>query len=400
MQFITYEQALSLIEQYTFHPKTESIPIDICTGRILGEDLLADNDMPPFDRVTMDGIAINHSSFEKGNRNFKIEKTVAAGAPKDKLIDINCCVEIMTGAIMPDGADTVIRYEDLKLNEGFAQILSEEVKYKQNIHLRGIDKKKGEILINQGKRLYAAEISIAAAIGKPEIKVMSLPQTAIISTGDELVDINQQPEPHQIRKSNVYGIRSMLNEWGIQNTMIHLKDDPALMEDVLNHTVHENDLLIITGGVSKGKFDYLPEVLEKIGVEKLFHKVQQRPGKPFWFGKTAHGNAVFALPGNPVSSFMCLYVYVAYWLNKSYGLKTGSTSAILAEDVDFTPDLQYFLQCKSHVNSEGSLMANPVIGNGSGDFANLVNADGFIILPKEKNYFKKGEVYPFIHYRK
>ena len=172
------------------------------------------------------------------------------------------------------------------------------------------------------------------------------------------------------------------------------------MHKVISKYLEEKDVLIFTGGVSKGKFDFLPEVLESLGIVKHFHKIQQRPGKPFWFGSHKIGNKIFALPGNPVSSFVCTYVYFQYWLKNSLGLKPVVLYVKLAQDVHFQPNLVYFTEATLESRADGSLVAVPKPGNGSGDFANLVRTDGFLVLPQEKTLFKKDEVYPFIPYRR
>ena len=159
--------------------------------------------------------------------------------------------------------------------------------------------------------------------------------------------------------------------------------------------VSDNQTLVLSGGVSKGKYDYLPEALQYIGVEQLFHRVKQRPGKPFWFGKAPNGTLVFALPGNPVSSFMCTRRYLIPFLEKSLiGDISKPQWAVLAEDFRFKPDLTHFLQVELSTNEKGQLMAKPVEGNGSGDLANLTDANAFMQLPRGKDFFQQGGVYP------
>ncbi|MGB5553232.1 MAG: molybdopterin molybdotransferase MoeA [Flavobacteriaceae bacterium] len=395
----TYQQALDIIAHHKSDFPTVSRPLEACTDAYLAEDLLADRDFPPFDRVTMDGIAIQYSAFEKGQREFKIEAIAPAGTAQKTLEHPENCVEIMTGAVMPFGADTVIRYEDITIKNGGATINLDSLKHKQNVHFKGIDQKKGSCIVKKGKQLSSAEINIAASIGKTDLKVTQLPKTVIISTGDELVPVSETPELHQIRRSNSYGIKNTLSEWGIQANLEHLPDNKAKMSVRIAELLKAYEVLIFTGGVSKGKFDYLPEVLEELKVQKHFHKIQQRPGKPFWFGTRANKNIIFALPGNPVSSFVCAAVYIRFWLKKSLNLAPKTVYAELKNDVIFEPDLVYFLEAKLASRADGKLVADPVKGNGSGDFANLVHADGFIILPQGKSKFLKGEAYPFIPYR-
>ncbi|TNF70622.1 MAG: molybdopterin molybdenumtransferase MoeA, partial [Bacteroidetes bacterium] len=377
----------------------ESRKIEACIGQYLAEDLVADRDFPPFDRVTMDGIAINHAAFAGGQREFPIQQVAPAGTPRRSLRNPSHCIEVMTGAIMPENSDTVIRYEDLEIGNGTARVLTDSLQPRQNIHFKGMDLSAGTVIVSKGRRLSSAEISIAASVGKPTLRVRKLPRAAIISTGDELVDVHDIPQLHQIRRSNVYGIQSTLRDWGMQADLQHLPDDKKAMEKAISDLLVTYDLFIFTGGVSKGKFDYLPEVLESIKIQRHFHKIQQRPGKPFWFGSSPEGKKIFALPGNPVSSFVCVYVYLRYWLDKSLNINRTPLYVSLKKDTQFAPNLVYFLEARLESSPDGTLLADPVKGNGSGDFANLVKTDGFLILPQNKSEFKKGETFLFVPYR-
>ena len=397
--FITYNEALQILEENkTSFPVTE-VSIHDAGGLFLAEDLVADRDFPPYHRVTMDGIAIRHRTFENGHTSFPIQDVAPAGAPQKTLEDANACIEVMTGAILPKDADTVIRYEDLEISNGSATINIDAITKRQNIHFKGIDITEQTVIKKAGERISSAEINVAAAVGKDTIKVRKMPRTVIVSSGDELVDVHEKPLAHQIRRSNVYGIKNTLREWGIPAELKHLPDEKEEMEKIISGLLEDHDMLVITGGVSKGKFDFLPEVLTKLGVEKQFHKIQQRPGKPFWFGKKDEHTHIFALPGNPVSAFVCLYVYIRFWLQQSLEIQDAPVYAKLTEDVIFKPELIFFTEAKTSYDQEATLLATPIFGNGSGDFVNLVNTDGFLVLPQEKNLFKKGEVYPFIPYR-
>ena len=398
--FIPYKKALDFLEANLPEFPIEKRPLLECNGRVLAEDLKADRDFPPYDRVTMDGIAINYDSYESGNRSFKIESTSPAGSPQATLENSSCCIEVMTGSMLPQHTDTVIRYEDCVIQNGVAKLEEVLIQKQQNIHFKGMDIPEGKTIVARGSQISSAEINIAASVGKRELEVVKMPSAVIISTGDELVDIGERPMAHQIRRSNVYGIRNTLKEWGVDAGLNHLPDDKPKMKAIITDLMKTYDILIFTGGVSKGKFDYLPEVLKELNVKRHFHKIQQRPGKPFWFGTATNGKHIFALPGNPVSSFVCLYAYIRFWLYKSLGIPEEQLKAELLNDVSFKPNLVYFPEARLSVNEKGTLMAQVILGNGSGDFANLVKTDGFMVLPQEKSEFKKGEVYPFIPYRK
>ncbi|WP_417785575.1 molybdopterin molybdotransferase MoeA [Tenacibaculum sp.] len=395
---ITVEEAKHIILENTQDFGIEEIPFLQAVGRVLKEDIVADRDFPPFNRVAMDGIAINHRFFEHGIRDFKIEGIQAAGSPQQTLDNAANCYEVMTGAVLPNNTDTVIRYEDVDINTVVATITIDEIKEGQNIHTQGSDKSEGTILIKKNTIISAAEIGVLATVGKATVKVAKQPKVMIVSTGDELVDVNENPLDHQIRRSNVYTLVSLLNDLKIQAETTHIADEKSVLKEKIESYLKEYDTLLFSGAVSKGKFDFLPEVLDELGVKKLFHRVSQRPGKPFWFGTTDNCN-VFAFPGNPVSTFVNCLVYFYPWYKKSVGVSSEEKTAILVKDITFKPNLSCFLQVKL-TSENGQVYATPIQGNGSGDLASLVEADGFIELPKtEEVAFKKGSIFPILTYR-
>lgn len=398
---LTVYEASKLILERALPLDAETIPLAAATHRVLAMPICADRDFPPFDRVTMDGIAICFRCFERGQRRFPILGIAAAGAPCQTLTDESGCIEVMTGAMLPAGTDTVIRYEDLKIAEGIATVDETAVNFRQNIHFQGIDRKKGAEIVAAGRRIGAAETGIAATVGAAEVAVVRLPRVALISTGDELLPIVSTPLPHQIRGSNVYSIQTLLWEhFRMESQIFHFPDDEERIETGLSSILQQFEVVILSGAVSEGKFDYVPKIMQTLGVEKLFHKVSQRPGKPFWFGKFEDKSVIFALPGNPVSTFMCACRYVLPFLRKRLGLPPAETVyAVLATPVSFAPELTYYVPSKISYASDGRLMAHPLPGHGSGDLANLTDADGFLELPLERSHFEAGAVFPFIWYR-
>lgn len=396
----TVEEAEQILNAHQLPLTIQNLPLEQSVGKVLQEDLFADRDFPPYNRVTMDGIAINYNSFEAGLRALKIETVAAAGSAQVTLTDASKCIEVMTGAMLPIGADTVIRYEDLQVENNSATIRGEAITRGQNIHYQGEDREKGELIVSKGRIISPAEIGVCATIGKDSICVAALPKAIVISSGDELVEINETPQAHQIRKSNVYRLRSTLNQLGIETDMAHLDDDLEVIKEKLEAILADYQIVILSGGVSKGKFDFIPTALDSLGVRKYFHKIKQRPGKPFWFGINATGCFVFALPGNPVSSFMCMQKYFVPWLFRSLGKKDEQMPmASLSTSVEFKPDMTYFVQVKLTYLASGVLSAIPVEGHGSGDLANLVEADAFLQLPRGKELFEAGEFFPLILFR-
>ena len=394
---ISTKEALQIVKDNAFVPNISNIPLLESLGRILAEDIVADRDFPPFDRVAMDGIGIDLSRIKI---KILIENIQYAGEPQKTLSAPDACMEVMTGAILPLKCNTVIRYEDVDIQEvngqkiAFITIPLEEIMQGQNIHRKGSDRKAGDILLKKGMKISPAEIAVMASVGKVNVLVKIPPRVAVISTGDELVGINEIPEYYQIRMSNSYMLAGALQQIGIYANCFHLTDDKELLFNSLQQILLNHDVILLSGGVSAGKKDFLPEILTDLGVKKLFHKVAQKPGKPFWFGKMDN-KLVFALPGNPVSTFLC---FCKYALPSIKGLLDKKEFVVLDKDVFFKPNLAYFVPAKTYFQ-EGKLMATPFEGSGSADFANLTDCDGFIELSADNQAFESGEVFEFIRFR-
>ncbi|NSL88919.1 molybdopterin molybdotransferase MoeA [Chitinophaga sp. Mgbs1] len=382
---------------------TEVVPFESATGRILRESIQADRPFPPFDRVMMDGIAVDYDSFARGQHIFGVEDIQAAGAPRLQLSNTANCMEVMTGAILPELTDTVIPYEHLSAtdHEGFRRFtINAAVKKGQHIHLKGSDVTVHATLLSPGRLLGPAEAGVLATVGKTHVTVSRLPRVVVIATGNELVPVEATPEEHQVRMSNIYSLLASLQQAGISARYVHLNDDREEMETQLRPLLETTDVWISSGAVSAGKYDYLPAVLEQLGMQQIFHKVQQRPGKPFLFGVFKDGPVVFALPGNPVSGFMCFYRFVLPWLQAAMGAEERPQAyAVLQENVIFEPALEYYLPVKLFLQPDGMTAARPHSYHGSGDLASLLLADAFMALPADSNLFEKGRPYPIWRFR-
>ncbi|MFK8161743.1 MAG: molybdopterin molybdotransferase MoeA [Lewinella sp.] len=416
----TYPQALAITLQQSFNWGEERVPLAAAAGRLLAEPLLTDRPQPPFDRVTMDGIAIDYTNYAAGQRTFPIEGIVAAGAATTSLTDSANCLEVMTGAVLPPGTTTIIRYEDLE-RVGEAFVLPEDVPNHNNIHEQGSDAAAGARLMEPGAIIGGAAINLLASCGYAEVLVKRLPKVAVVATGDELVPVTATPLPHQIRMSNLFHLQHQLSTAGIAATTHHIVDDKEALGKKIAHLLSDNDVLLFSGGVSKGRYDFLPEVLAELGVERLFHRVAQRPGKPIWVGRTKD-TMVFGLPGNPVSSMAGLLAYVGPFLRKN--LKTsspipphgggtlentarfstnvvedsgltgeGQEYRVLAQDFTFDKDLTLFQISKIDPATQ---RVTPTTNGGSGDASSMLRADGFLVLPRERSTFKTGESFPFL----
>ena len=405
-------KALEIILNNSQNFGVEEVNFINSLGRVLKENIVADRDFPPFNRVSMDGIGISFDSFKNGQRAFKIEGVQPAGSEQLTLKNNENCIEVMTGAVLPKNIDVVIPYEQVEILEGVATIQIESTEQFKNIHKKGTDKLKGDLIIPENIKISSAEIGVLATVGKSKVSVAKQPKVMIISTGDELVEVAETPADYQIRRSNVYTLVSLLERLNINAKTAHIADDKEILKSKIEGFLKEYDVLLFSGAVSKGKFDFIPEVLDELGVEKLFHRVAQRPGKPFWFGGKAtvvkksqgadlnekRSTAVFAFPGNPISTFVGCIKYFYPWYKKSVGLSEEKSVAIISKDFTFKPSLTYFLQVKLE-NKNGKLLATPIAGKGSGDLANIVLTDGFLELPADRTEFKKGEVFPIMMYR-
>ena len=362
------------------------------TGRILRQPVIAERDQPPFDRVMMDGIAIRHADIAGGLREFPVQATQMAGEPALTL-EPGHCIEIMTGAALPAGADCIVPVERISVAGGVATLeAGYEAVARQFVHARGSDYAQGDELLGPGQRIAALDIAVIASAGLTEVSVSASPSIRVISTGDELVPAGEPIEPHQVRLSNGPAICAMLAAHGYGDSRHdHLVDEKAELERRIGKHLEESDVLVLSGGVSMGKADYVPEVLATLGVELVFHKVSQRPGKPMWFGMAPGDKAVFALPGNPVSALVCCRQYVVPALDKASMRPAPLPEfATLASDVTFEPDLTCFQPVRLVSNAGGQVLAVPVRTNTSGDFAALSGTDGYVELAQAQSQFPTG----------
>lgn len=387
-----------ILENLPAFPR-EDCPLDAAHGRVLRGALCADRDLPPFDRVTLDGFALRSSALPNGVRTFRVEGVQAAGMRAFQLGEAeDACLEVMTGAVLPAGADCVVPYEETS-REGARITIAEPfaIRAGNAIHQQGSDHRAGEELVAAGTRLGPREIAVAAAVGTANVTVALSPKIAVIATGDELVDVGSPVAPHQIRRSNDYALRAALIAAGYPRIeRFHLRDVRREIEHRLWHILAEYDVVLITGGVSKGKFDFLPAVLDQHGVQRIFQGVAQRPGKPFWFGVSPRHTPVFALPGNPVSACTCLTRYVLPALAQASGARPSPRPvAVLDRPVSFKPPLAWFLPVALSSGPRAERIATPHPANTSGDFSGLVGTDGFIELPPGPAEFAAGTIATF-----
>ena len=376
----------------------ESLPLVQCVGAVLRENIYAERDQPPFDRVAMDGFAVATAGL-RGGKSLLVQAMQAAGDPPLSLASPQHAIEIMTGAMLPTGCDAVIPVEQSRLAEIEPQTVSFEPELRiavgQNIHRRGSDVRQGALLLATGVRLGAPEIAVAAGAGMPRIRVSAQPTISVVSTGNEIIEPGEPILAHQVRRSNAYGIVAALRRRGFQRIADeHLPDELGALKARLRVLVQTHDVLILSGGVSAGRLDLVPAALAGIGVREVFHKVAQRPGKPLWFGMAPTGTAVFALPGNPVSTLICLARYVLPALYAAMGETPPREPEriALAAAVEVRAALAFFMPVKITIDDWGRPWAEPRTTNGSGDYAALTGTDGVVELPPGPHTHPKGFV--------
>ena len=389
---LSYEQALNVVLLSAKSFGQENIRLEQSLGRVLAEDIFADRDYPPFNRASMDGYAIRFIDFENGVKKFKCMQTVFAGQICHYTLQTGECFKIMTGASVPESADAVIRIEDTKPVE-FANSVCFNVtgvRKFQNIALKGQDSLANTLVLPKGTRITPQVIGTLTSFGKGKILLEKLPRVTIISTGDEIVGVDEPISDVTIRNSNQYVLRAMLLAFRIEKIKLKCsKDNKTQLREKLKKAVSESDILLMSGGVSAGDADFVPQILEEVGVKKIFHKINIRPGKPIWFGQKLGGCTVFALPGNPLSCQTTFKIFVEPFLMKCFGSITPEAFQIpMAEQRIKKTALDEFFPVVLH----GSPMqAHLKKFNGSGDITAGLFAEGMAWQRFDKTILEKGD---------
>lgn len=379
---INVSDAWELLKIHAPAAEEETVDLQQGAGRSLRQSLRADRDYPPFDRVAMDGYALSWKSWQEGRRQFRVQELQTAGQKPVALKASDLCVEIMTGAKLPFDSDVVVRYEDAR-REGDIVFLDESLELKAfgNIHRRGDDCREGQDF--RPLRMTPPVAAIAASFGSASLRVRKPFRVTIFGTGDELVGLHQKPLDYQIRASNIHALAMAVRERGHSiKACLTLRDDRQLVLANVAEALKTSDLILLTGAVSAGSADFVPSILSDLQVEKVFHKIAQKPGKPLWFGSHAAGARVFGLPGNPVSALICAYRYVFPFLELP---EAGERP--YAELVGKRPlqrKLTHFLAVRIHYTKDARIMAEAVPHQGSGDFVALSGTSGFVEIPGEQ----------------
>jgi molybdopterin molybdotransferase len=366
----------------------EIVSLHLASGRILAENIFSDRDQPPFHRVMMDGYAFQFSAWEKGIREFVVEGIQAAGEARLTLKEENGCIEIMTGAVLPNDCSVVIQYEKSIRMEDVVHFQIEDAKHFQNIHAKGFDKKEGDVVLKEGTVIGPLEIASLASVGKAKVKVFKQFSVAIVSTGNELVEVHETPSDFEIRSSNLEMLRALLTEHCSSISVFRLSDNEQETTHFIQHELANFDIVCFSGGVSKGKYDFVAKALDNNGIEKHFHGVKQRPGKPFFFG-TKSSTLVFAFPGNPISVLHCATRYLLPHLRNQ-----SIENARCISTYKNVSDLTIYVPAFISTNKEVSRIASIVRQNGSGDYMGAAGANGFLEIPPNAEV-KENEVISF-----
>ena len=387
MEMISFEKAFGIVMGSEVITETEKIDFRDSSGRILAENVVSDTDMPPFDKASMDGYACRLQDLDL---DLEIVDTIPAGKYPERNISRGECSKIMTGAQVPAGADCIVIVEDTEvLPSGKIRITGNSSKH--NIAFKGEDIIKGDVVLQPGKLIKPQDIAVMASVGHTSVRVSRSPDVAIISSGSELVEPWELPGISQIRNSNSFQLMAQAGRTGARSKYYGIaKDNEEETFLLIKKAISENDLTIISGGVSVGEFDFVPAVMKRAGVDILFSRLAIKPGKPTTFGKV-DGKFVFGLPGNPVSSFMLFELLVRPFIYRimGYDWKPLRIKLALKEDISRKySDRMALLPVIITDDNE----VKPVEYHGSAHISALPHAFGIIEIPVGINRVKKGEI--------
>lgn len=381
---ISVEAAQAIIsERITVQP-CELIPLDEAAGRVLAQDVVADMDMPPFDRARMDGFALRAADATTVPARLRVIGGVAAGSSFAGTIRPGEAVRIMTGAPLPVGADAVQKIEACETDGSWVTI-RQSVRVGENVTSRGSEARRGDVVLRSGTGIGPPEMAVLASFGYARVKVARRPLVGIISTGSELVPVEALPSPAQIRDSNSFSVSAYVQLAGACPRRFGMVvDDERMTAEIISRALAEVDVLVLTGGVSMGDYDLVKAALGRLGATLLFEKVCVHPGKPTVFA-LLQGKPIFALPGNPVSVAVTFLLFVYPAVRQMMGARDrflAIVEARLLGDVRRAPDRRSYLPGRLRIESGGACV-QPLKWGGSSDFVAFVSANALIVVPEE-----------------
>ena len=383
---ISISEALKIIERETFPLKPETISLERSVGRVLAQNVVADMDLPPFNRSQMDGFAVKSGDTDETPARLKIIGESVAGRGFDRKMNAGEAVRIMTGARLPDGADAVQKVELTEENDGRVEI-SESAKVGQNINSFASEIKTGERIFGAGEIVSEQMIAAMASFGYAKIKVYKRPKIAVLSTGSEIVEISRKPARDQIRNSNSIMLKTFADRCGDAEMLPIVRDDVKSLTAAIENALNNFDVLITTGGVSVGDYDYTKSVLRTLGARIFFEKVSLKPGKPTVFGKRKKC-LIFGLPGNPVSSAVTFYLFVRTAILRMQSAKNGELKrgfAVVAEKIKAAKERDSVLPASVATDEHGRSIIESLCFNGSSNFIQFARANALVLVPQGKN---------------
>ncbi len=390
---ISVEEALAILLANLPDKNIEEVSFQSALGRILAEDLIGTTDIPPFDRSAVDGYAVLASDVENAPVELAISGESRAGGGMPGELKSGEAIAIMTGAPVPDGADSIQMVEQSRLlSDGRKVAILKPVKVHENIAPRGSEARSGQVVLRSGHRIGPAEIAVMATFGYSRVKTYRKPSVAIVATGDELVEFDQAPRPDQIRNSNAYCLASQLQYMDIEADYLGIaKDDKEELRRKMRLGL-ERDVLIITGGVSMGEYDFVQDVFHDLGLEILFSKVAIKPGKPTVFARRGD-KLVFGLPGNPISALITFECFVRPALGRLCGMKKPELPRMMGEllsDMKQSPGRTAFLPAWVSWEEDG-WKVEPLVWKSSADIVGFTGANATFIFPKNREFLSRGE---------
>jgi molybdopterin molybdotransferase len=395
MPLVPFDEARDLIaarmaEGLTL-PPTETVPLAEALERVVASDTVADRDYPPFNRSTRDGYAVVASDVADPPVTLDVIGETRAGEASQFRIEPGQTVQIMTGAPGPEGADSVVMQEYAE-RDGDRVTLDRGVASGKNLIFRGSETRRGEVVLSAGAVLGYPEVALLGSVGCAEVEVHGRPEVAILSTGDEVLPIDATPEPYQIRNSNAYSLAAQVRRAGGEPRILPIAPDTQERTRELIEQGLEADLLLLSGGASVGKYDYVASALRDLGAEFFLTGVAIQPGKPLVFAKVG-GKPVFGLPGNPISTMVTFELFARVAVDLLAGRKASRmvfSGARLAKDFKHKPALTRFLPA-TLTGDYGDVTVDPVQWQGSGDLVALARADCFLVATPDRESWKAGE---------
>lgn len=348
---ISISEARNLLQQHIVTTDTEEISLYNALGCFTAETILSPMDMPSFTQSAMDGYALRYEDYEKKIPLYN-EGEIAAGTTLVSEVDAEHCIRIFTGALVPPGVDTIVMQEQVEVDDKHIKVITDNLQKGANIRAKGSQCKAGDVVLIKGARLTPAACAMLAGLGIERIKVNKRPSIDIIVTGNELIRPPESLRDGKVYESNSFALKNLLKQMQLDD--IRIKKAADLEEDI-NHKIADGlkaQVLLITGGISVGKYDLVKEALEKNGVQEIFHKLAQKPGKPFYFGKKGN-TLVFGLPGNPGSVMSCFYLLVKKALEQMMGSSESYDAMLqlpLAQDFNKKAGKTTFLKGKFNKN--------------------------------------------------